>query len=140
MQSLHGQITVGTLILQNCTVGLLFALLPVLGGSHGVGEGLVSLIRTSMLMCLFLGVAIALSRSLVCRAFTPYLAAQRRAVSDGCRRILSHRAWISEHLGLNSELGAVVAGVMISATPYAEQTLHHIEPIRNVFALYSLHR
>jgi Kef-type K+ transport system membrane component KefB len=43
-------------------------------------------------------------------------------------------AWISEHLGLSIELGAFVAGVMISATPYAEQTLHHIEPIRNVFA------
>ena len=43
MQTLHGQITVGTLILQDCTVGLLFALLPVLGGSHGIVEGVMSL-------------------------------------------------------------------------------------------------
>ena len=40
-QTLHGQITIGTLILQDCTVGLLFALLPVLGGTNGVGEGVV---------------------------------------------------------------------------------------------------
>ncbi|KAL4581938.1 hypothetical protein LXL04_006472 [Taraxacum kok-saghyz] len=36
---LHGQVTIGTLILQiltDCTVGLLFALLPVLGGTSGV--------------------------------------------------------------------------------------------------------
>ena len=41
MSTLHGQITLGTLILQDCTIGLLIALLPVLGGSHGVVDGVV---------------------------------------------------------------------------------------------------
>jgi Kef-type K+ transport system membrane component KefB len=31
VQKLHGQVIIGTLILQDCIVGLLFALLPVLG-------------------------------------------------------------------------------------------------------------
>ena len=67
---LHGQITIGTLILQvlvapnfdlNCNnlspsvethhqielcVGLLFALLPVLGGSSGVFHGVISMLRS----------------------------------------------------------------------------------------------
>lgn len=134
MQTLHGQITVGTLILQDCTIGLLFALLPVLGGSHGIGEGVISLIRTSLLMCVFLGVAVALSRSLVGRLFrlvSPHGGELYQMVSIAFCLTVS---WISEHLGLSIELGAFVAGVMISATPFAEQTLHHIEPIRNVFA------
>mmetsp|Transcript_4541 Transcript_4541/g.11416 ORF Transcript_4541/g.11416 Transcript_4541/m.11416 type:complete len:638 (-) Transcript_4541:2782-4695(-) len=134
MQSLHGQITVGTLILQDCTIGLLFALLPVLGGSHGIGEGVISLLRTTVLMCAFLGAAVALSRSLVGRLFrlvSPHSGELYQMVAVAfCLTV----AWISEHLGLSIELGAFVAGVMVSATPFAEQTLHHIEPIRNVFA------
>jgi len=43
-------------------------------------------------------------------------------------------AWTSEHLGLSIELGAFFAGLTISLTPFAERTLHNIEPVRNVFA------
>ncbi|KAJ1408154.1 Sodium/solute symporter superfamily [Sesbania bispinosa] len=38
VNALHGQVTIGTLILQDCAVGLLFALIPVLGGTSGVGS------------------------------------------------------------------------------------------------------
>ena len=134
MQALHGQITVGTLILQDCTVGLLFALLPVLGGSHSIVEGVLSLMRTTLLMCGFVGAAMFLSRSLVGKLFrhiSPHGGELYQMVAVAfCLTV----AWISEHLGLSIELGAFVAGVIISATPFADQTLHHIEPIRNVFA------
>ena len=133
--TLHGQITIGTLILQDCTVGLLFALLPVLGGSHGIGEGVVSLIRVTLVMVAFLLGAVFLSRHVVPNLFrviskrnNPELY-QMTSVAF-CLTI----AWFSEHLGLSIELGAFVAGVMVSSTPYAEQVLKHVEPIRNVFA------
>lgn len=53
IRSTSGQITVGTLILQDCTIGLLFALLPILGGSHGIMEGTVSLLRTATATVIF---------------------------------------------------------------------------------------
>ncbi|KAG4953676.1 hypothetical protein JHK87_039270 [Glycine soja] len=43
--ALHGQVTIGTLILQDCAVGLLFALLPVLGGTSGVFQGVLSMTK-----------------------------------------------------------------------------------------------
>jgi Kef-type K+ transport system membrane component KefB len=46
ISALHGQITVGTLILQDCAVGLLFALLPVLGGTSGVLQGVLSMAKS----------------------------------------------------------------------------------------------
>ena len=74
VNALHGQITIGTLILQvlvapnydlncnnfspyqwklnmrldyqDCCVGLLFALLPVLGGGSGVFHGVISMLRS----------------------------------------------------------------------------------------------
>ena len=53
VQSLAVEIVVGTLILQDCTIGLLFALLPVIGGSRGLGEGMLSFLRVLLVMFLF---------------------------------------------------------------------------------------
>ena len=53
VSALHGQATVSTLILQDCVVGLLFALLPVLGGTSGILQGVISMInrgKTSFLL------------------------------------------------------------------------------------------
>lgn len=36
--SVHGQITIGTLILQDCTVGIMFALMPLIGKHQGTAE------------------------------------------------------------------------------------------------------
>jgi monovalent cation:H+ antiporter-2, CPA2 family len=43
-------------------------------------------------------------------------------------------ALITEQLGLSIEMGAFVAGLMISEAEYADQTLAYVEPIRDVFA------
>jgi predicted Kef-type K+ transport protein len=43
-------------------------------------------------------------------------------------------AWLSDHFGLSIELGAFIAGVMVSSTTFSEQALTTIEPIRNLFA------
>ncbi|KAK1283861.1 K(+) efflux antiporter 5 [Acorus calamus] len=43
--ALHGQVTVGTLILLDCAVGLLFALLPILGGNAGLFLGMISMAK-----------------------------------------------------------------------------------------------
>nr|GMD27957.1 K(+) efflux antiporter 6 [Ipomoea batatas] len=48
--TLHGQVTIGTLILQDCAVGILFALLPELGGTLGVLQGVMSMTRSGVLM------------------------------------------------------------------------------------------
>nr|GLL25324.1 K(+) efflux antiporter 6-like isoform X3 [Ipomoea trifida] len=49
--TLHGQVTIGTLILQDCAVGILFALLPELGGTLGVLQGvMMSMTRSGLLM------------------------------------------------------------------------------------------
>ncbi|CAI0398909.1 unnamed protein product, partial [Linum tenue] len=105
--SLHGQITVGTLILQDCAVGLLFALLPVLGGSSGLLHGMISMGKLYVTNELYQLAAVAFC-------------------------LLS--AWCSDKLGLSLELGSFVAGVMISTTDFAQHTLDQVEPIRNLFA------
>ena len=134
MSTLHGQITLGTLILQDCTIGLLFALLPVLGGSHGVVDGVVSLIQTVITMVFFLVLCIFITRYLICHfmraVFTFSSELFQLVLIAFCLLI----AWLSDHIGLSIELGAFIAGVMVSSTTFSEQALTKIEPIRNLFA------
>ncbi|XP_059304908.1 K(+) efflux antiporter 5 isoform X1 [Lycium barbarum] len=135
--ALHGQVTIGTLIFQDCAVGLLFALLPVLGGNSGLLHGIISMGKVLVILSMYLSVASILTWSFVPRFLKLMIRLSSQtnelyqlAVVAFC--LLS--AWCSDKLGLSLELGSFVAGVMISTTDFAQHTLDQVEPIRNLFA------
>ncbi|RWR87475.1 K+ efflux antiporter 5 isoform X1 [Cinnamomum micranthum f. kanehirae] len=137
INALHGQVTIGTLILQDCAVGLLFALLPVLGGNSGLFQGIISMARLLLVLSLFLTVASILSWSFVPRFLK--LMIQLSSQTNELYQLASvafclFLAWCSDKLGLSLELGSFVAGVMVSTTDFAQHTLDQVEPIRNLFA------
>ncbi|KAK4599106.1 hypothetical protein RGQ29_009246 [Quercus rubra] len=135
--ALHGQVTIGTLILQDCCVGLLFALLPVLGGTSGVLQGVMSMTKLLVVLITFLAALSILSRTCV-----PWLLKLMISLSSQTNELYQLAsvafcllvAWCSDKLGLSLELGSFAAGVMISTTDLAQHTLEQIEPIRNLFA------
>ncbi|XP_020531350.1 K(+) efflux antiporter 5 isoform X1 [Amborella trichopoda] len=134
---IHGQITIGTLILQDCAVGLLFALLPVLGGNSGIFQGVMSMAKLLLVLSLFLMATSILSWSFVPRFLK--LMIQLSSQTNELYQLASVAfcllvAWCSDKLGLSLELGSFVAGVMISNTDFAQHTLDQVEPIRNLFA------
>ncbi|KAF2287003.1 hypothetical protein GH714_036872 [Hevea brasiliensis] len=135
--ALHGQVTIGTLILQDCAVGLLFALLPILGGTSDVLQGVISMTKLLVVLIAFLGVLSILSRTCV-----PWFLKLMMNLSSQTNELYQLAsvafclliAWCSDKLGLSLELGSFAAGVMISTTDLAHHTLEQIEPIRNFFA------
>ncbi|VVA99702.1 unnamed protein product [Arabis nemorensis] len=137
ISALHGQITVGTLILQDCAVGLLFALLPVLGGTSGVLQGVLSMAKSLAILIAFLSALFVLSRTWV-----PWFLKLMTSLSSQTNELYQLAAvafcllvaWCSDKLGLSLELGSFAAGVMISTTDLAQHTLEQVEPIRNFFA------
>ncbi|CAF2156805.1 unnamed protein product [Brassica napus] len=137
ISALHGQITVGTLILQDCAVGLLFALLPVLGGTSGVLQGMLSMAKSLAILIAFLAALFVLSRTWV-----PWFLKLMTSLSSQTNELYQLAAvafcllvaWCSDKLGLSLELGSFAAGVMISSTDLAQHTLEQVEPIRNFFA------
>ncbi|CAM8889401.1 unnamed protein product [Rhodiola kirilowii] len=134
---IHGQVTIGTLIFQDCAVGVLFALLPVLGGSSGLLHGLLSIGKLLLMMSLFLATASVLTWSFVPRFLK--LMIQLSSQTNELYQLAAVAfcllsAWCSDKLGLSLELGSFVAGVMISTTDFAQHTLDQVEPIRNLFA------
>ncbi|XP_071729472.1 K(+) efflux antiporter 4-like [Rutidosis leptorrhynchoides] len=137
ISTLHGQVTVGTLILQDCAVGLLFALLPILGGTSGIVEGMLSMTKTLVTLVTFLAVLSVFSRTCIPWFFKLMISLSSQtnelyqlASVAFCLIVAS----CSDKLGLSLELGSFAAGVMISTTDLAQHTLEQVEPIRNFFA------
>ncbi|KAK7251478.1 hypothetical protein RIF29_34724 [Crotalaria pallida] len=137
INALHGQVTIGTLILQDCAVGLLFALLPVLGGTSGVLQGVISMTKSLLMLITFLAILSILSRTCV-----PWFLKLMISLSSQTNELYQLAsvafcllvAWCSDKLGLSLELGSFAAGVMISTTDLGQHTLEQVEPIRNFFA------
>ncbi|KAH7537923.1 hypothetical protein FEM48_Zijuj03G0144400 [Ziziphus jujuba var. spinosa] len=124
--ALHGQVTIGTLIFQDCAVGLLFALLPVLGGNSGLFQGMMSMGKLLLVLSLYLIAASVLSWSFVPRFLK--LMIQLSSQTNELYQLAAVAfcllsAWCSDKLGLSLELGSFVAGVMISTTDFAQHTL-----------------
>ncbi|XP_038879505.1 K(+) efflux antiporter 4 [Benincasa hispida] len=137
VNAIHGQVTIGTLILQDCAVGLLFALLPILGGTSGVLQGVLSMTKSLLVLITFLIILTILSRTCVPRFLKLMVSLSSQtnelyqlAAVAFCLLV----AWCSDKLGLSLELGSFAAGVMISTTDLAQHTLEQVEPIRNFFA------
>nr|XP_009784000.1 PREDICTED: K(+) efflux antiporter 4-like isoform X3 [Nicotiana sylvestris] len=137
VNTLYGQVTVGTLILQDCTVGLLFALLPILGGTSGVFQGMASMAKVLVILLMFLTIL-----SILCRSCVPWFLRLMIGLSSQTNELYQLAsvafcllvAGCSDKLGLSLELGSFAAGVMISTTDLAQHTLEQVEPIRNFFA------
>ncbi|KAL8498165.1 hypothetical protein ACS0TY_021486 [Phlomoides rotata] len=137
INTLYGQVTVGTLILQDCAVGLLFALLPILGGTSGALQGMFSMGKLLVVLITFLTILSILSRTCI-----PWFLKLMISLSSQSNELYQLAAvafclivaWCSDKLGLSLELGSFAAGVMISTTDLAQHTLEQVEPIRNLFA------
>ncbi|XP_042003050.1 K(+) efflux antiporter 4-like [Salvia splendens] len=135
--ALHGQVTIGTLILQDCAVGLLFPMLPVLGGTSGVMQGVISMTKSLVVLIAFLAALTILSRTCV-----PWFLKLMISLSSQTNELYQLAsvafcllvAWTSDKLGLSLELGSFAAGVMIATTDLGQHTLEQVEPIRNMFA------
>ncbi|KAE8678748.1 K(+) efflux antiporter 4 [Hibiscus syriacus] len=137
LNDLHGQVTIGTLILQDCVVGLLFALFPVLGGSSGILQGVLSMTKSLVILITFLAILSVLSRT--CLPWFLRLMISLSSQTNELYQLASVAfcllvAWCSDKLGLSLELGSFAAGVMISTTDLGQHTLEQVEPIRNFFA------
>lgn len=135
----QGQITIGTLILQDCLVGLLFAFIPVLVSAGGGGGFNFSLLVSVMArvvgkLAILATVALMFARTILPPA-TRWLARRFGADSFQLATIAFCLlcALATARQGISAELGAFVAGIMLSATEQQETILHHLEPVTQFF-------
>lgn len=132
-ETAHGRVMLGMLVVQDLALGLMLAVLPALdrpSDEIGMAIGL-ALLKTALLA---VGAVVAgiwlIPRLLRLLARTE----SRELFLLGVVALCLGIALLTESLGLSIEMGAFIAGLMISEVEYADQTLTYVEPIRDVFA------
>lgn len=129
----HGQVLLGILVVQDLALGLMLAVLPALDKpveEIGLAVGW-ALIQTG----LFALGAIAAGIWVIPRLLRIIARTESRDLFLLCVVALCLAiALLTEHLGLSIEMGAFVAGLMISDVEYSDQTLTYVEPLRDIFA------
>ncbi|MBR8830031.1 MAG: Glutathione-regulated potassium-efflux system protein KefB [Chroococcopsis gigantea SAG 12.99] len=131
--TLHGQVMLGILIVQDLALGLMLAVLPALNqplDQIGIAVG-IALVK----LVLFALGAFVLWKWVI----PPYLGLLARTESRelfllGVVALCLGIALITGKIGLSTEMGAFVAGLIISEVDYVDQTLDYVEPIRDVCA------
>jgi monovalent cation:H+ antiporter-2, CPA2 family len=129
----HGQVMLGILVVQDLALGLMLAVLPALDKpleEVGLAVGW-ALLRTG----LFALGAIAAGIWVIPRLLRLLAKTESRELFLlGVVALCLGIALLTEQLGLSIEMGAFVAGLMISEAEYADETLTYVEPLRDIFA------
>jgi CPA2 family monovalent cation:H+ antiporter-2 len=124
------------LVVQDLAVILMVALLPSLGKLSTEGAGALAAVGWSLLKAVFsVGLALFLALNLV-----PALL--HRIARQGSQElfllvvvcICLASAYLAQMAGLSLELGAFLAGLVISESDYAHEVFNQVRPLRDVFA------
>jgi monovalent cation:H+ antiporter-2, CPA2 family len=129
----HGQVMLGILVVQDLALGLMLAVLPAL--DQPPAEIGIAVLQAAVKIGLFALGATIIGIWVVPR-FLRLLASteSRELFLLGIVAMCLGIALVTAYLGLSIEMGAFVAGLMISEVEYADQTLAYVEPLRDIFA------
>lgn len=129
----HGQIMLGILVVQDLALGLMLAVLPTLDQpAEEIGLAIAwALLQIGLIAAGAVVVSVWI--------LPPLLRLLARTESRelfllGVVALCLGIAILTDQLGLSIEMGAFVAGLMISEVEYADQTLNYVESLRDVFA------
>ena len=135
IDSLHGRIAVGLLIVQDIVVVVVMIALTAFGAGGGEGAFGWELLGVAIAGVAFLA-AIAL---LMRYALTPLL---RRLASSGELLVLFSVAWavslaaVGDFLGFSKEIGAFLAGISLGSTEYREAIASRLVSLRDFLLLF----
>ncbi|OLP18850.1 sodium:calcium exchanger [Leptolyngbya sp. 'hensonii'] len=132
-ETLHGQVMLGILVVQDLALGLMLAVLPAL--DQPVEQLGIAIAWALLRIGLFAAGAVAAGIWVVPSLLRILARTESRELFLlGVVALCLGIALFTEYLGLSIEMGAFVAGLMISEVEYADQTLSYVEPLRNIFA------
>ena len=127
LETLAGRITLGVLVLQDIATILFLAVQPNLN-NPAIGVMLLALGKVLLLML----VAYVASRFMLPPIFK-FVARLPELMLVGALAWCFALAGFADYLGLSQEMGALIAGVMLSTFPYALDVVARVTSIRDFF-------
>jgi Kef-type K+ transport system membrane component KefB len=135
IDSLHGRIAIGFLIVQDLVVVLVMIALTAFGAGQGDGQFLQTLLFTAAKGVVLLLVVAVLMRYVIPRIF-------QRAARSGELLTTLAIAWavalaaICDGLGFSKEVGAFLAGITLAPLPYREALGSRLVGLRDFLLLF----
>jgi monovalent cation:H+ antiporter-2, CPA2 family len=131
LESEHGRNVIGILLFQDLAVVFLLILLPSLGKNPG--DLIFALTAASVKIAVALGLIFVIGQTLMSRWFSlvTKLHSQELFMLNLLLIVLG-MAGLTEHFGLSLALGAFLAGMLISETPYRHQVEEDVKPFKDV--------
>jgi Kef-type K+ transport system membrane component KefB len=130
LDTLHGKIALGILIVQDIAASILLMILPLL--KYG---GEISIIFKELAIAIILITAVFVLSGLLFNKFLTYLAKSQETL------FIFAIAWaliisaLFNKLGLSIEIGALVAGMSLASTKYTLDLESKIKPLRDFFVV-----
>ena len=132
LDSTHGRFAVGVLLFQDVMAPVFMAVLPFLTQAQEQGLKVVGL--RLLLTVVGVGVVYLLARLVVPVVLRWMVVSDTREIPVlGSLFVALLMSYITQSLGLSPALGAFIAGVIISETPYSHQITANITPFRDSF-------
>jgi CPA2 family monovalent cation:H+ antiporter-2 len=132
LDSTHGRFAVGVLLFQDIMAPIFMAVLPFLTQLQERGGAVVGA-KLAFTVIGVVGVYLA-ARVIVPTLLRWMVASESREIPVlGSLFVALLMSYITQSLGLSPALGAFVAGVIISETPYSHQITANITPFRDSF-------
>ncbi len=135
IDSLHGQIALGFLIVQDLVVVLAMIMLATIGIGAGDGHGGGSISNTA-LAGLGLVLFVVLFVRYIANPLTEKLAQVPELLVIFAIALAALFAAIGELVGLGMEVGGLLAGVALASTPYRENIAARLAPLRDFLLLF----
>lgn len=133
--SLYGRTTLGILIFQDIAVVLMILVLPLLPGAvQAESDSPLQILAKALALIAFV---IVCAKWLVPKALYQIArTGDRELFLLSIVAICASVAWISSLAGLSLGLGAFLAGLIISESPYSHQAFGNIMPLRDAFTSF----
>ena len=136
IDSLHGRIAIGLLIVQDIVVVLVMIFLTAFGAGEGEDASLIE--ETGLVLlygALFVGGVVLITRYAIGPVFRLFARSQELLVlgAIGWALIL---AATGDMLGLSKEVGAFIAGVSLASTPFREAISTRLVSLRDFLLLF----
>jgi CPA2 family monovalent cation:H+ antiporter-2 len=133
MDSPHGRMLIGILILQDLAVVPMMLLVQPLarGGREAIVAGAIAVAKTAVTA----GLLLLAARTVVPRLLRRVVATQRKELFIVAVAVMVlGTALASSALGLSLALGAFLAGLALSESEYGNQAMADVAPFRDVFS------
>jgi Kef-type K+ transport system membrane component KefB len=135
LDSLHGRVALGFLIVQDIVVVLSMIVLSTIGmGANAEGEA--SSITGALTAAAAMGAVVVIIVRYAATPLTRRLAESQELLVLFAIGLAAFFAAVGEYLGLGIEIGGLLAGVALASTPYRDSIASRLAPLRDFLLLF----